>query len=239
MRTSSLFGGLTARSDSSRAISRSISRCLRWASRMAVSALATSSETAAKAARHSVSGRASPFSPNPAGDASAKRSANLRRAPAASIAPCQLARSSFSASMRLSISERLTGGTGRGGFVSIDPIVSLAPPSPSTRSEDGSSVSGKSFATSVVSPAGRSSAMTRVTLAPSGYTVTASTAEVTSRSAAQAGIAAKAARTTRLAVTRWFLIVRMNSSPGMISSEPVPTFPDQRAPKQARKPRPS
>ena len=138
------------------------------------------------------------------------------------MAPCRLARSSFSASMRLSISERSTGGTGRGGLASIAPIVSLAPPSPSTRSEDASSVSGKSFATSVVSPAGRSSAMTRVTLAPSGYTVTASTAEVTSRSAASAGAAANAARTTRLVVTRWFAI-RMSSSrypfSSMISSE--------------------
>src|SRR5437016_13747031 len=114
--------------------------------------------------------------------------------------------------MRLSSSGRLTGGAARGGLVSIAPIVSLAPPSPSTRSEDGSSVSGKSLATSVVSPAGKSSAMTRVTLAPSGYTVTASTAEVTSRSAAGAGAATKAVRTIRLVVTKLLANVRIKSS---------------------------
>ena len=97
-----MLGGLVARSDSSRAISRSMSRCLRSASRIAVSAAATSSATAAKAARHSASGRASPFSPSPAGEASAKRSANLRRAVAALITPPRLALSSLSASMRLS-----------------------------------------------------------------------------------------------------------------------------------------
>ena len=70
--------------------------------------------------------------------------------------------------MRLSSSGRLTGGAARGGLVSMAPMVSLAPASPSTRSEDGSSVSGKSFATSVLSPEGTSSVMTRVTLAPSG-----------------------------------------------------------------------
>ena len=104
----------------------------------------------------------------PAGEASAKRSANLRRALAAAIAPCRSARSSFSASMRLSSSGRLTGGAARGGRASMAPMVSFAPASPSTRSEDGSSDSGKSFATSVLSPDGRSSVMTRVTLAPSG-----------------------------------------------------------------------
>ena len=152
MRTSSLLGGLVALSASSRAISRSILRCMRSASRIAVSAVATSSSTAAKAARHSASGRASPLSPSPAGEASANRSANLRRAVAAAIVPCRLARSSFSISMRLSSSGRLTGGAARGGLVSMAPMVSFVPASPSTRSEDGSSVSGKSFATSVVSP---------------------------------------------------------------------------------------
>ena len=44
----------------------------------------------------------------------------------------------------------------------------FAPASPSTRSEDGSSVSGKSFNTAEWSPAGRSSVITRVMLAPSG-----------------------------------------------------------------------
>ena len=145
-----MAGGLAARSDSSRATSRSMSRCLRSASRIAASAVATSSATAAKAARQSAIGRASPLSPMPAGEVSAKRSANLRRAVAAAIAPCRLARSSFSASMRLSSSGRLTGGAARGGLVSMAPMVSFVPASPSTRSEDGSSVSGKSFATSVV-----------------------------------------------------------------------------------------
>ena len=70
--------------------------------------------------------------------------------------------------MRRSISDRLTGVTGRGGRVSIAPMVSFSPASPSTRSEDGSSVSGKSFATTRLSPDGRSSEITRVTLAPSG-----------------------------------------------------------------------
>ena len=132
-----------ARSDLRRAISRSRSRCLRLESRIAVSAVATSSATAAKAARQSAIGRASPLSPMPAGEASAKRSAKPRRAVAASIAPCRSARSSFNASMRLSSSGRLAGGAARGGLASMAPIVSLAPASPSTRSEDGSSVSGK------------------------------------------------------------------------------------------------
>jgi hypothetical protein len=70
--------------------------------------------------------------------------------------------------MRLSSSGRLTGGAARGGLASIAPIVSFALASPSTRSEDGSSVSGKSFSTAEFSPAGKSSEMTRVTLAPSG-----------------------------------------------------------------------
>ncbi len=70
--------------------------------------------------------------------------------------------------MRLSSSGSLTGGTARGGLASIAPMVSLAPASPSTRSEDGSSVNGKSFKIAEWSPAGRSSVMTRVTLAPSG-----------------------------------------------------------------------
>jgi hypothetical protein len=108
------------------------------------------------------------LSPIPAGEVSAKRSANLRRAVAASIAPCRLTRSSFSASMRLSSSGRLTGGAARGGFASIAPMVSFAPASPSTLSDEGSSASGKSLRTAEFSPAGRSSEMTRVTLAPSG-----------------------------------------------------------------------
>ena len=74
-----------------RAISRSRSRCLILASRIALSALAISSPTAAKAARHSVSGRASPFSPRSFGEDSAKLSANLRRAVADSIAPSSAA----------------------------------------------------------------------------------------------------------------------------------------------------
>ena len=117
--------------------------------------MATSSATAAKAARHSAIGRASPLSPIPAGEASAKRSANLRRAVAASIAPCRSARSSFSASMRLSSSGRLTGGAARGGLRVDGADGELAPASPSTRSEDGSSVSGKSFATSGVVAGGK------------------------------------------------------------------------------------
>ena len=48
------------------------------------------------------------------------------------------------------------------------PMVSFAPPSPSTRTEDVSRPSGKSLATSVESPDGRSIAITRVTVAPSG-----------------------------------------------------------------------
>ena len=55
--------------------------------RMALSALAISSPTAVKAVRHSAIGRASPFSPIPTGEASAKCAANLRRALAESIAP--------------------------------------------------------------------------------------------------------------------------------------------------------
>ena len=74
----------------------------------------------------------------------------------------------LSASMRLSSSGRLTGGAARGGRASIAPIVSFVSASPSTRSDDGSSVSGKSLRTAEFSPAGRSSEMIRVTLAPSG-----------------------------------------------------------------------
>ncbi|MGY3470182.1 hypothetical protein ACVW0I_007053 [Bradyrhizobium sp. LM6.11] len=70
--------------------------------------------------------------------------------------------------MRLSSSDRLTGGAARGGRASIVPMVSFAPASPSTRREDGSSESGKSLATSVLSPEATSSAMIRVTVAPSG-----------------------------------------------------------------------
>ena len=65
---------------------------------------------------------------------------------------------SRSASMRRSICGRLAGGAGNGGRASTAPITRRAPPSPSTRSDDGSSVSGKSWASSVESPAGRSSA---------------------------------------------------------------------------------
>jgi len=70
--------------------------------------------------------------------------------------------------MRRSISGRFAGGAGRGMRAYTAPIVSRALPSPSTRSEDGSSVVGKSRASSVVSPAGRSSRITRVIVAPSG-----------------------------------------------------------------------
>src|SRR6478609_1765111 len=113
--------------------------------------------------------------------------------------------------MRLSSSGRLTGGAARGGLASIAPIVSWAPASPSTRSEDGSSVSGKSLRTAELSPAGRSSEMTRVTLAPSGYTVTASTAELAATSAARTGAAASAVNTTRLVVRKPFVINLMDT----------------------------
>ena len=87
---------------------------------------------------------------------------------AALIAPCRLARSSFSASMRLSSSGRLTGGAGRGGLVSIAPIVSFAPRLALDPQRGRIQRQRKILATSVLSPAGRSSVMTRVTLAPSG-----------------------------------------------------------------------
>jgi hypothetical protein len=92
----------------------------------------------------------------------------LRRAAAAAITPSRSARSSFSVSMRLSSSGKLTGGVARGDFVSIAPMVRPLSASPSTRNDDGSSLSGKSFSTSVLSPAGSSTDTTRVTLAPSG-----------------------------------------------------------------------
>ena len=190
-----------------------MSRCLRSASRIAVSAAATSSATAAKAARHSAIGRASPFSPMPGGRGFGKalgefaaRGGRIDRA--LQIGALVLQR--LDALVEFGQIDRRRRARRP---ASIAPMVSFAPASPSTRSEDGSSVSGKSFATSRVVARGKIERDDARDAGAIGIDGDRIDRRVASRSAARAGTAASAATTTRLVVTRHFAIIRMISLP--------------------------
>jgi hypothetical protein len=168
MRTSILRAGLDCSSRSTRANSSSTARCFRRNARIASFADLISSATAPNAARQSAIGRAFSFSPTPNGVSEAKRSANFLRALSAPIWSSSAARSSLSACQRFSSSGAVGGRSGRGERASIAPITTLADASPSTRSDAVSRPGGKSRAISVVSPCGRSTVISRVTVAPSG-----------------------------------------------------------------------
>jgi hypothetical protein len=162
-----------------------------------------------------------------AGEVSAKRSANLRRAVAASIAPRRLTRSSFSA-MRLSSSGRLLTG-GRRAAVCVDRagwLVSRSA-SPSTLSDEDPA-RAENLNAPEPSPAGRSSEMTPRDARAIGIDGTASTAELAATSAARTGPATSAVNTARLVVKKTFVINRMdtllNRSPDGNAQKP-PTTP--------------
>ena len=74
----------------------------------------------------------------------------------------------------------------RSARVSTELISMPCPPAPSTRIDWASTSPGNPLSSKVVSPAGRCTVASRVTSAPCGYTVTASTTEVVVSSPAKA-----------------------------------------------------